>query len=419
MSMRYFILIFFSSVLFFSCSHKERNRNSIEFWTLQLSPTFDGFIHKMISEFETQNPGSKVIWVDVPYEGITQKFLGAISSGESPDVINLPADYVIKYAELGALSPLDSLLNDSIKSSYLPFAMKPMYVQNKLFGLPWYLATELMIYNKKKLQDAGIIQDSLPAAYSGLLKLAEKYHTTTGKFAFFYNLVVDSYLFQVLVSEGVTIVSPDYKRAVFNSPEGAAVIQKWVDAFRGGTMPRESILQGHRAGIDLYQSGNIAMFIGAAQFLRIIKENAPTIYAQTNVAPAVAGKTGKIELDVMCLVVSLKTRNSKLAAKFAAFVTNAKNQLEFSHTVPIFPSVVSALKDSYFTKNDGTLESKARTIAAKQIQNSEVMKPSLSHYQHLKEIFGDELLKAFLGDEPVKQSLDAAAEKWNKILAEK
>jgi hypothetical protein len=42
------------SVLFTSCSTGSRNKNEIEFWTLQLSPTFDHFIHGMISRFEIQ-----------------------------------------------------------------------------------------------------------------------------------------------------------------------------------------------------------------------------------------------------------------------------------------------------------------------------------------------------------------------------
>ena len=39
----------------------------IEFWTMQLSPKFDGYFQQLIANFETQNPGIAVRWVDVPW----------------------------------------------------------------------------------------------------------------------------------------------------------------------------------------------------------------------------------------------------------------------------------------------------------------------------------------------------------------
>jgi hypothetical protein len=70
-------------------------------------------------------------------------------------------------------------------------------------------------------------------------------------------------------------------------------------------MPRQSISQGHRGGLQLFQSGTIAMFIGGPQYLMQIEENAPSIYRSTDVAPApVTGEAGKMALAVMALAVT-------------------------------------------------------------------------------------------------------------------
>ncbi|RMH56314.1 MAG: sugar ABC transporter substrate-binding protein [Bacteroidetes bacterium] len=401
-----------------ACGPPERDPSVIEFWTLQLSPTFDDYIHGMIADFEARHPGITVRWVDVPYEGITQKFLSAIAGGRSPDVINLPADYVKKYVTLGALTPLDTLLTDSLLARYVPAAMAPLHIDGRVYALPWYLSTQILIYDRNKLQQAGFDPDQPPRTYAGLLDFARRYTERTGDYAFFYNLVVDSYLIEVLEAEGIPVVSEDGTKALFNTPEAVAVVEDWVAAFRAGVMPRESIAQGHQAALQLYQSGTIAMFIGGPQFLNIIRENAPNLYETTDVAPAITGATGKKNLAVMSLALSTKTANPEMAAAFAAFVTSAENQLAFSKIVTIFPSVTRALEDPYFQAPDSSLEARARRIAARQLPEAVVLKPSLNHYNRLKEVFKAHLLKAFLGDASVQEALDAAAEDWNKILAE-
>lgn len=403
-----------------ACGPEPRDPNVIEFWTLQLSPTFDDYLIALVDTFETQNPGIEVRWVDVPYQGITQKFLASIASGRSPDVVNLPADFVRSYVDLGALVPLDSLVAPSVRAGYLPASMEPLVQQGRTYGLPWYLSTQILLYDRAKLAGAGFSEVDLPETYTGLLAFARDYGARTGDYAFFYALVVEGFLFEVLAAEGVPMVSADGQRAAFNTPRAAAVLRPWVESFQAGTMPRESLSQGHSAAIRLYQSGTIALFIGGPQFLRIVEENAPGVYATTDVAPALTGATGAKGLAVMSLAVSTASANPEMAAAFAAFVTNAENQLAFARRVPIYPSVTSALDDPYFTATspDSSVEARARVLGASQLSESRVLRPNVRHYNRLQESFRNQMLKAFLGSIPVEDALARAADDWDKILAE-
>ncbi len=400
------------------CRPAPRDPNTVEFWTLQLSPTFDGYIRGVIAEFEAAHPGVTVRWVDVPYEGITQKFLNSIAAGRSPDVVNLPADFVKKYASLGALAPLDTLLADTTVAAYLPAAVAPLRVEGGLYGVPWYLSTQILIYDRAKLSAAGFSADSLPRTYTDLLDWARRYRARTGDYAFFFNVIVESDMIEVLEAEGVPVVSPDGREARFDTPRARQVLADWQRTFAAGAMPRESISQGHAAALRLYQGGTIALFIGGPQFLRIIEENAPTLYQTTGVAPAVTGATGDRNLAVMSLAVSRKSANPALAAAFAAFMTNGPNQLAFSKIVPVFPSVRAALRDSFFVAPDTSLVGQARRVAAAQVEGARVLKPSLDNYNRLQESFKTHLLRAFKDNRPLDQALDAAARDWDKILAE-
>jgi putative chitobiose transport system substrate-binding protein len=398
------------------CGRPERDPNVVEFWTLQLSPTFDDYIEGLIAGFEAENPGLTIRWVDVPYDGITRKYLNAIAAGQSPDVVNLPADFVRKYADLGALTPLDTLLADTTLARYVPAAVDPLRIGGQTYGVPWYLSTQIAIYDRARLRQAGF--ERPPQTYDELLAFAHAFHQQTGDYAYFTNLIVESDLIEVLEAEGVPVVSEDQSRATFNTPRGREVIGAWREAFRAGTMPRESIAQPRSAALRLYQSGTIALFTGGPQFLRIIEENAPALYATTDVAPAIVGAEGSRNLAVMSLAVSNSSANPQAAAAWAAYVTNGPNQLAFSRIVPVFPSVERTLSDPYFTADDSTLIGRARAIAAAQITGARVLKPSLSNYNRLQEAFKASLLRTFKDDRPLDAALQEAEEDWNKILEE-
>ncbi len=289
-------------------------------------------------------------------------------------------------------------------------------VDDSLYAVPWYLSTQIVIYDRAKLARAGF--HAVPQRYDSLLAFATAYKQRTGDYGLFFNLVTESDLILVLQAEGVPVVSADGRHARFNTPEAARVLRAWQHAFAAGAMPRESITEGHGAALKLYQSGAVPLFIGGPQFLRIIRENAPALYRTTEVAPAVTGASGARNLAVMSLAVARRSANRAAAADFAAFVTNAANQLAFAQIVPVYPSVTRALDDPFFRVADTTLEARARVIGAAQLPGARSLKPALDNYNRLQEALKVQLLKAFKDGKPLQQALDAAAADWDLILAE-
>ena len=57
-------IVFF--VLTFLSLKPKTQENEVVFWTLQLG-TFDNYMNPLIQEFERENPGIKIKWIDVPY----------------------------------------------------------------------------------------------------------------------------------------------------------------------------------------------------------------------------------------------------------------------------------------------------------------------------------------------------------------
>ncbi len=66
--------------LLIGCSSPYSNLNTkeIEFWTIQLQPQFTNYFNQLIVDFEADNPGLSVRWVDLPWSQMESKIESAI-----------------------------------------------------------------------------------------------------------------------------------------------------------------------------------------------------------------------------------------------------------------------------------------------------------------------------------------------------
>jgi len=389
----------------------------VEFWTMQLSPEFDTYFNQLITEFEKENPGIKVQWVDVPWAEMERKVLTTLSASaaDAPDVINLNPGFASQLAERGAWMNLDEKLPADVRSLYLPNIWKASSLDGKTFGLPWYLTTRVAIYNTDILKQAGITKP--PATYAELAQVAKQVKAKTGKYAFFTTVVPgdSGELMESFVQMGVPLVDESGK-AAFNTPQGKEVFQYWVNLYKEGLMPKEVLTEGHRHAIDLYQRGDTAVLASGAEFLRTIATNAPTVAKASASAPQITGETGKKNVAVMNLVIPQDTNVPDAALKFAQYVTNDKNQLAFAKAANVLPSTLKALEDSYFSAEpaNATPIDKARVISAKQMKDAEVLVPAMKNVKQLQKVLYDNLQAAMLGQKTVDQAIADAANEWNQ-----
>ena len=387
----------------------------VEFWTMQLQPEFTDYFNQLIAQFESENAGVKVRWVDVPWADMQSKILTAVSAGTAPDVVNLNPDFAAQLAGRNAWLELDDRVSDTDRDKYLPNIWQANAIDGKSFGFPWYLDTHVTIYNKNLLQQAGISQP--PVTYEEMAEAAKTIKDTTGKYAFFKTFVPEDSadVLKSFVQMGAELVDSE-GNAAFNTPEGKAVFQYWTDLYQQGLLPKETLTQGHRRAIELYQAGEVAFLSTGPQFLKTIATNAPAVAEVTAVAPQITGKTNKKSVAVMNIVIPRNTDQPDAALKFALFLTNDANQLSFAKAANVLPSTVAALNDSYFTNvpaDAPTLE-QARSISAKQMQDAEILLPTIKDIKDLQKIVYDNLQAAMLGEKNVDQAVADAAPDWDE-----
>jgi len=403
-----------------ACQKKVHSTDKIEvtFWTLQLSD-FSGYINGIISDYEKIYPNVKIKWIDVPFSEGEKRALAAVMSNDVPDLVNMNPAFAATLASKGALIDLKPYIHDESYNSYIPASWQASSLSDKIFGIPWYITSAVTIYNKKILENSGITDFNSIKTYDDLEKLAPIIKQRTGKFVLMPNLTENGYLLKLFNKDDVPIIDKSGKKAGFDSPDAVKILSYWQNMYAKKYIPAESITESHRASLEKYQSGETAFIIAGANFLKIIKENAPQIYANSGVLPQIAGKNGKVDFSLMNLVVPKKSKHPEIAVNFGLFLTNSVHQLEFCKLAPILPSTSASLESDFFTSSeDGELTTKGRIISAKQLKNALTPLPQLKDQKDLNEIVDIAAQQALLKEKSPEQALKEACKKWDDILKE-
>jgi putative chitobiose transport system substrate-binding protein len=343
------------------------------------------------------------------------KILTAVSAKTAPDVVNLNPSFASQLASRNAWLDLDSRVPEAVRKQYLPNIWKDSTLNNKSFGIPWYLTSRVTIYNKDLLNKAGVSKP--PATYAELKQVAKQIKDKTGKYAFFTTLVPEDSgeVLESFVQMGVDLVDAQGK-AAFNTPKGKAAFQYWVDFYKQGLMPKEALTQGHRHAIELYQAGDTALLATGAEFMETIAKNAPTIAQVSAAAPQITGETGKKNVAVMNLVIPRDTAKPDIALKFALFVTNTENQLAFAKAANVLPSTLEALQEykrSLSADGKALPVEQARDISATQMQDAQVLIPTMKDINKLQKAIYENLQAAILDEKTVDQAVADAEKEWN------
>ncbi len=418
-------LIFFWSIIgVFSCilvscsNHSLPEKPELQFWTMQLQPDFTIYFNRLITKFEQNNSDIKVKWVDIPWDAMESKILSSVSSNTAPDVVNLNPNFASLLASRGAWLDLNAHLSLSTIQQYLPKIWQANSLNQVTFGVPWYLTTDILFYNTEILSKAGL--DQPPANYMELATVAKKIKEKTGKYAFFMTFLPgdSNEVLESLVQMGVQLFDSEGKSA-FDSPEGIAAFKYWVDLYQGGILPPEVLTQGHREAVALYQSGQLAMLSTGAEFFKSIITNSPNIARITQSAPAITGKNGKRGVAIMNLVIPQDSKQISAAVKFALFVTNSQNQVEFAQAANVLPSTIEGLKQyekALNTQKNNSGLARARQVSTQQLQSAEVLIPPRRGGDQLQKIIYENLQAAMLGEKTIESALKEAAQQWDLLV---
>lgn len=378
--------------------------NEVVFWTLQMSD-FSPYMNKVIKEFEAQNPEIKIKWIDVPFSEGEKRTLASVLSDNPPDLINLNPDFSALLAQRGALYAID----ESLTGQFNKDIINSLKSDGKLYSLPWYATSAVTIYNKKLLSEAGV---EMPKTFEDLGKIAPQIKEKTGAYVLLPNITENDTMLRILNKYGVTASN-------INSEDSVKVFEYFKNLYENDLIPKESVTQTHREALEKYMAGQIVFFQAGANFLNMIKENAPSTYKNTDVAPQIVGKLGQNDFSLMNFVIPIRAKHKQEALKFALFLTNTENQLELAKLTNVLAVNEKALKDDFYTIYDeNNLISKARVISAKQLNHIEPSFTPMRDQKEVNTIVNTAVQQILLNKNTTEKILNGVSEKIKLMLAD-
>ncbi|MDR7522970.1 MAG: sugar ABC transporter substrate-binding protein [Armatimonadota bacterium] len=388
---------------------------SIEFWTISLQPFFTDYINGMVAAYERAHPGVRIRWVDVQFGAIEQKLLAALAGGVAPDVVNLNTEMTVRLAERSALVDMDAAVPAAARGRYFDGLWRSTQVRGRTYGIPWYVVPNVIAYNTALYRRAGLNPSQPPQTEEEMIQHARTIKDRARVYGFMPNVdgVRMLHRFQ---ENGLPVLSPDGKRAVFNSPAHVEYLSRYVDLFRQDYFPEDTLRRGYLGATERYSAGQLGMLITGPQFLLRVKRDNPEVYAQTFVAPYPRGKGNTLHLATMTVAVPRASRNTEAAVDFALFVTNDENQLAFSRQVVVFPSTRQAASDPFFRQGGAAPEDVARKVAAADLPYARDLSVIVPHAGDLFRVFREAVESAFYGKRTPREALDWAVAQWNARL---
>lgn len=389
---------------------------TLEFWTINLKKNFEAYITQTIDGYKQVKPNVTINWIDVPGAEVDTKLLAAIAGGSAPDVVNIASPSLYKFE--GALADLSQHVTAAQMGEYFDNLVASTKQNGKQVAIPWYYGGPPIGYwNEELIKQAGLDPSKPPKTVDEAFAMGKQIHEKTGLYG--SNYWASSLAFQM---EGIELLTPDKKKAAFNTPEAEAMVQKYLDAYKSGATAAGAITTDIRNLPQNMENEQTAMSLTSGAFgLNNIEKNAKPVFDKLKLYPSVVGKSGKLPLvsGIQTFVVPARSKHPKEAAEFALFFTNAQNQLAFCKLVAIFPSTKKTLEDPFFTDiKVEKLQDEARKIMLADLPKVVDGTLGTPIDKALRDILDEEMRAVYLEKKSIKQALSDAEKAWNAKLAE-
>lgn len=389
---------------------------TIEFWTISLSPSFDDYFIEQIKEFESKNPNVEILWEDLNFSSITQKLRFSLAENNAPEVVNLSPQLMASLLKDDLLFPISSLQKD-YSQDYYPKLWENGHYKGKDYAFPWYLSPKVMVYNQEIFKIAGLNPNKTAKTKEDLFELAEEIKDKTGVFAFMPQLKIQ----HEFIEAGISLFKKvDGKtRAAFNNQKAEKIISEYQKLVKKGVIPNDSLNSGFNIALERYQNNDLAILFTPVQFVKDIESESNYLRENSEITAIPAAEEGIIHAALMNLVIPKAADNKKIAADFAHFITSAKAQKEFSTISSVYSSAIlkTAKSESENMDKKFLLSKKADQIVNKDMnryQDLTLMHPKSAE---LLKIMEEQFARAFHGKITAKEALNIMEEKWNQILA--
>lgn len=388
-----------------------------------------------ISEYKDQNEGITIEYIKKDAETYEDELIRAFAEGKAPDIFMIQNTWLPRYKSLVYEMPdklsKEILPFETFRNSFVDVVKEDFSEENKIYGLPLYVDTLAMFYNKDFLNSEGIadppqIWDELVDDVYLLTKKDQWGQITRSGVAMGtaenVNRATDI-LSLLMLQNGTKMVNDAKKKAAFGESirigeetyfPGEEALRFYTD-FSNSSKRTYTWNRQMRYSIDAFVEGRAAIMFNYSHQIPTIKARSP--YLNFGIAPMPQVKDRNFDVNYANywgFTVSRKGKTAEIqriaqeAWKFAVFMTNTKNSKTYLEKT----KKPTARKDLIeWQKGDLDLGVFAKqSLTAKnwyQANNREIEK-----------IFSEAIESIILGSATPEKAVDVAVSQVNLLMQE-
>jgi multiple sugar transport system substrate-binding protein len=389
----------------------------VKIWVGGQVAEIDDTWNTIVTKF-TKETGIKV---DVQFFGFDvyyDKLLTALQAGSGPDLAFADlGGWAPTFASKGWLEPLDKQINSWDGKAQIWKNLWPTVTyQKKVYGLPWYTDARLLLINQKMLKDAGLDPNASPKTWDDLAKTAQALthadkniygygvsgtkteHTTLAYIVFLYG-------------NGGKLLTDDYKKAAFNTPEGLAALKFYTDLALKYKVSPNAISYNEDDYRNLMAQGRVAMAIGGPWSFPLLETANPDIVGNYTLVPHPYGKQPASVLGGWGLVVPKASKNKENAWKLATYLDSKDTWMYWiSQKNGPMPARMDVCNEAPRFQSDAKWKAIFATFP------NAVPRPPIATYPQVSDQIQSMIQNVLLGQKTPEQAIADAAAAVDKIL---
>jgi multiple sugar transport system substrate-binding protein len=321
---------------------------SIEMWGLYDEPEI---FMEFITDFKKENRCSiEIAYKKMSAETYEQDLINAFASDKGPDVWMIHNTWLPKHKDKISELPQESAGFDmnKFKTTFVEVAENDLTDQSKIYGLPLYIDTLALFYNKDYFNTAGIIAP--PTTWEELIendleKLTQKNQWGNIERAGIalgtaenINRSTDI-LSLMMLQNGTKMINDDKKTSAISGSvmlngesyfPGKEALRFYTD-FSNPTKKSYTWNRQMPYSVDAFADGKTAIMLSYAYQIPTIKSKSP--YLRYEISPMLQTEGRKIDINYAnywAYTVSKKSKASATAWNFLLFLTQKENAKRYS-----------------------------------------------------------------------------------------
>ena len=379
-----------------------------------------GLHEQRTRQFEEET-GIQVELINMGWDDVADKLTAdLVAGGNTYDVIEFDNAWVLKFAQNDWLEPLDNYVSDEQKNGMVPGLIDKFSNDGHLYGITWNNDTRFFMFNKAKLEAAGI--DKAPETWEEVIA-ADEALRAAGQCT---NTYIDSYwqgqsggneIYWLVSSFGGKLIDDNGNPVMGEDPKTAAAYQFVVDGLESGLIDPASLTADYENAANVFYMGETALMMQAW----------PGVYAAANdpetsaivdeiavgdSAPHAAGEDFMVLTLPEAMAIPKTSEHKDAAWKYIEYMSSHDFDKERCAAIGSLPVWTDLYSDPDLLELYPYWEQ-----FANQITHSKGL-PDLLWYDEYCNILTVESQKIFLGEVGVEEGLKEMQKQCEEVQAE-